>query len=344
MKRVIYPIVTICLVFLVQGLHCQQLDLSTLYRYNWQILNPAAINHLYLEDNSNRKQYVFNATFRRQWIGFEGAPTTYNARFEYMPKANSNEVSPIKVGFFASGDQAGAINTNKFFGNFAYLIYFNRSTLAESYLSVGLNVGLVRYNVDINEIRFQEQQNNIPVDGVLNQAYADMALGCFFRKKTYDPYYLPTFGIAEVYAGISVPQTFTMDLSQTDDGAFDLKRVQHFYLITGGVLTINSKLLLEPSLWVRYLPNGSFQTLFDNTPVSGDLNMRLQYKNKVWAGVGASTNRLLHFEAGFTLGQGEQSQDCKNYLMNLGFAYDAPVGWNSWLGPSAEISLGIGWE
>lgn len=333
------PIITIFLLLTLKGLSAQQLDVSTMYRYNWQILNPAAINHIYLEDN--KKQYIFNASFRRQWIGFEGAPANYNARFEYMPEDGN---SPVKFGFFASGDQAGAIETNKLFGNFAYLIYFNRSPVSESYLSVGLNIGVARYHVDLNEIHFQEQQLNIPEDGVLNQSYADMALGCFYRLKTHDPYALPSFRIAEVYAGISIPQTFTLDLNTPEDGAFNLERVQHFYLITGGIVTLNKKLLLEPSLWIRYLHKNSFQTLFNNAPVSGDLNVRLQYNNRLWGGVGASTNRLLHFEAGFTIGHGAYINDSKNYLISLGLAYDAPIGWNSWLGPSAEISLGIGWE
>ena len=309
-----------------------------MYRYNWQVLNPAAVNHIYLEDKY--KEYVFNSSYRQQWIGFEGAPASYNARFEYFPKEAS-----IKIGFMATGDKAGAIGTNALLGNFAYLIYFNRGINSESYLSIGLNVGAVWYRVDMNEIRFQDQlQPNIVPGGILNQSYADMALGCFYRWKTYDPSVLPSPSLAEFYAGLSVPQTFTMDLSQPEDGAFSLDRVQHYYLITGAVFTITRQLLLEPSLWVRYIPNTSYQTLFKNTPVSSDLNIRLQYINRIWCGVGGSTNRQLHFEVGYNFGKGEYVNDSKNYLITAGLAYDAPIGWNSWLGPSVEVSIGIGWE
>ncbi|MCB9264977.1 MAG: PorP/SprF family type IX secretion system membrane protein [Lewinellaceae bacterium] len=332
----IRPILAAALFFLSGQLFAQQLDLSTMYRYNWQVLNPAAVNHIYLEDK--HKQYVANASYRQQWIGFEGAPATYNLRFEYFPKD-----TPVKVGGLATGDKAGAISTNSFLGNFAYLIYFSRRIHSESYLSVGLNVGGVLYRVDMNEIRFQDPNQPRP-EGIWNQSYADMALGCFYRWKTYDPHFLPSPALAEFYIGLSVPQTFSMNLSRPEEGAFDIERVQHYYLITGGVFSLSRQLLLEPSLWVRYLPNASYQTLFKDTPVSSDLNCRLQYNNRFWAGVGASTNRLLHFEAGFNFGKGEYENDRKGHLITAGLAYDAPVGWNNWLGPSVEVSIGVGWE
>lgn len=135
-----------------------------------------------------------------------------------------------------------------------------------------------------------------------------------------------------------------MDLSTPQDGEFTLERIRHYYLITGGILQVSNKVLLEPSLWVRHVPNASFQALFNNAPLSGDFNCRLEYDYRFWAGVGASTNRLLHFEAGFNIGRGQYYNDTKSYIITLALAYDAPVGWNSWLGPSTEISVGIGWD
>ncbi len=330
------PIVTALLLLAFGGMSAQQLDLSTLYRYNWQILNPAAVNHIYLE--TKNKRYAFNAAYRQQWIGFEGAPATYNARFEYFPKETST-----KLGFFAMGDQAGAIGTNSIYGNYAYLLFFDKNPLAENYLSIGVNVGAVWYRVNMDEIRFQEAQPDLAVEGILNQSYADMALGVFYRWQTYDPSVLPEKIFTEFYAGLSVPQTFTLNLGSPQEGGFELDRVQHFYLITGSVLKLSRKLLLEPSLWVRYVPDNSFQTLLQNAPLSADLNLRVQYNNRMWGGFGAGTNRLLHFEGGYMLGQGLFGEE-DNYSVTIGFAVDMPVGWSNWLGPSAELSVGIGWD
>lgn len=41
------PIFTSLFLLLFAGASAQQLDLSTLCRYNWQVLNPASVNHLY---------------------------------------------------------------------------------------------------------------------------------------------------------------------------------------------------------------------------------------------------------------------------------------------------------
>lgn len=178
----------------------------------------------------------------------------------------------------------------------------------------------------------------------MNQSYADMGLGCFYRWKTYSSAFFSGLVFREFYAGLSVPQAFTMDLSTPQDGEFALERIRHYYLITGGILQVSNKVLLEPSLWVRHVPNASFQALFNNAPLSGDFNCRLEYDYRFWAGVGASTNRLLHFEAGFNIGRGQYYNDTKSYIITLALTYDAPVGWNSWLGPSTEISVGIGWD
>ncbi len=322
--------------FFSSGVLAQQTDLSSLYRYNWQILNPGAVNHTFLEDKS--KKYIFNSAYRQQWVGVEGGPVTYNARFEYFPDNN-----PIKVGGYVLGDRAGAIGTNSVFGNFAYLIKLNQQGV-ESYISVGLNLGAVWYNVDMGEIRFQEDQPNLMSEGVLNQSYADMALGAFYRWKNLPHRVLPVLGLSEFYAGVSVPQTFTMNMTAPDEGAFDLERVQHYYLITGAVFLLTSDFLLEPSTWVRYVPNGAFQTLFNNAPVSADVNLRLKYNNMFWIGGGFSTNRLIHTEFGADIGRGLCENCGKNYLLTLALAYDAPVGWNSQLPGSLEISLGLGWE
>ncbi len=329
--------ILLLLLFLSSAALAQQTDLSSLYRYNWQILNPAAVNHTFLEDKS--KKYIFNSAYRQQWLGIDGGPVTYNARFEYFPDNNNS----IKVGGFVMGDRAGAIGTNSVFGNFAYLIKLSQQD-AESYISVGLNLGAVWYNVDMGEIRFQDDQPNLMTEGVINQSYADMALGAFYRWKSLPYRALPVLGLSEFYAGVSVPQTFTMDMNTPADGAFNLERVQHYYLITGAVFLLSSDFLLEPSTWVRYVPNASFQTLFNNAPVSADVNLRLKYNNMFWIGGGFSTNRLLHTEFGADIGRGLCANCGKNYLLTLALAYDAPVGWNSQLPGSLELSLGLGWE
>lgn len=331
------PILLSYFLFFVVFSQAQQLDLTTLYRNNWQVINPAATNLIFLENRD--KQYSFNAAYRNQWVGFEGSPASYNARFEYYPKTTTT-----KMGFFVLGDQTGAISTNGIYGNFAYQIPLNYEK--SSYISIGLNAGGVFYNVNRDEIRFQSSQSQYNGTGTLNQSYVDMGLGIFYRWKSSSPIFdRSSFFLSELYAGLSVPQTFTLNFNRAEEGVFDLERIQHYYLITGTVLEVYEGVVtIEPSLWVRFIPNTSTSNLFQNVPFSADFNTRVLYQKKYWLGAGAGTNNTLHFEVGYNLYQSTYEVDAKNFTMTLGIGADVPYGQVSWLGPSAEISLGVGWN
>jgi type IX secretion system PorP/SprF family membrane protein len=333
----LFVLFTICIILSSNHLHAQQLGLTSLYRYNWQILNPAAVNHSYLEDKN--KQYMANASYRQQWAGFEGAPLNYSMRFEYLP-----EDLNIKAGGFAYGEQAGAIGTNAGYLNFAYLIYFNKCLTSEEYLAIGTNIGMVNYRVDLNEIVFQDPQPGLFGEEGFEQWYADMSFGAFYRWKTYDPSVLSSIAFKEFYAGISIPQTFTLNFNTPDTLNYSLERIRHYYLMSGAFISLNNKILLEPSIWVRYAEDLQYQTLFNNNPISADANIRVQYDNLIWIGTGFSTNRLAHFEAGTSLGRGQYLNSNSSYALTLALAYDVPIGWNSWLGPSFEVSIGVAWD
>ena len=315
----------------------QQLGLTSLYRFNTLVLNPAATNHSYIIDN--KKTSMVNATYRAQWTGFEGAPVNYTLRFEHMP-----EEHPIKVGGYLYGERAGAIGYNGGFFNFAYLLYLNDNLFSKKYFSIGTNVGLVNYRVDVNQIKLQVPQPELFGADGFQEWYADMSFGAFYHSRKKDPHVILSIPFSGFYAGISVPQTFTLNFDTPEDVNYTLERIRHYYFIAGALITPHNRLLIEPSTWIRYTENFQYQTLFDNSPVSGDVNLRIQYDNLVWGGVGFGTNRLAHFEAGVSIGQGIHPDDNKSYALTIGFAYDAPIGWEGWLGPSFEVSIGAGWK
>ena len=62
----------------------------------------------------------------------------------------------------------------------------------------------------------------------------------------------------------------------SQDGEFTLERIRYYYLITGGILQVSNKVLLERRSGAPR-PERQFSGLFNNAHLSGDFNRRLEY-------------------------------------------------------------------
>lgn len=309
----------------------QQTPYSIFYRSNWQFVNPAAIdrNH-YLSRNHN--EMVLNAGFRQQWIGLEGAPTFYYLSAEYCPELTNRTMPGNKFGVTAFGDKTDAIGTYGLYGNYSRFIpipYSNGHTL-----HLGLSAGVLLYQVNQSKIILQQ-----PDDPILarqgGQAYVDFAVGALYRIRK------------EFYAGLSIPQTFTLDFANRDSasGAFATERVRHLYVNIGGFIQrgeydYNNSLpdqrmiVIEPSCWIRYVPGVSYSTFINNFPFSIDANVRVHYRQRFWVGGGYGTTGLLNVECG--IGRNTENET----RWQVGISYGVPVGRKYLsLGHSAEIGL-----
>ena len=194
------------------------------------------------------------------------------------------EALNIGLGATLLNDQTGAIGTTGFYGTFSYIMplqkYRNRVT---QFLSFGLNAGLVQYRVNFSEITFNEpSQASIPADNQL-QYYPDFGLGVF--------YYIDN----RFYMGASMPQLLNLNTQYSSrEGGFSVERQAHYYAMMGGFIPFGGRqatFYLEPSVWLRYV---------ENTPISLDANLRLNFQNAFWLGVGYSISNNLHVDMGYT--------------------------------------------
>lgn len=322
----------ICLCHLVPiTIWAQQITNYSFSSYNWQLFNPATINYL---NTAGEDQSLFlDASYRNQWLGVEGAPTSYNIRFEKVPKIGSfsyRDDAPIKFGLYATQDKADAISQTGVYGNFAYIIQMDR----ENFLSIGLNAGAFQYKLQADKIDFRDVSDPSAVDQ--NQWHADFALGAFFVSKE------------RFYIGVSIPQTFNFKLSSRDaeKSFFDTERVPHVYFLGGGFIPLSSnrgtKSFIEPSILLRYVNGISNIGLIGNSPISADVNFKLQWNSLLWGGVGFGTSKNLHFEMGTFLKMGGYSRRRGGNALKIGLAYDYPLGFSGLqLGQTAEIVLGM---
>ncbi|MEO1514327.1 MAG: PorP/SprF family type IX secretion system membrane protein [Bacteroidota bacterium] len=298
MKRLILFLVCISSLSIGQ-LAAQQLPLYNIYRDHWNVLNPAAISNNFL---INEWSQSVGLSYRHQWFGIEDAPRTQVVNYEFV-RDDLNSV----FGGHLINDRTGKISQTGAYAQYAYRVNFGQRV--DQALVVGLNAGLVQYRAKLSQIQFAQQEEQPMMDD--NVIYPDFGLGVFYH---YSDRY---------YAGLSVPQTLGLDTrfqAGEDLGEFPVERVQHVYAIVGGYFQVtwfgNETSFVEPSAWVKYVPNA---------PLQWDINARYQISELVWVGAGTGSgfgdefSMSLHLESGLILG--EQS-GFYNGQLKIGTGFD----------------------
>lgn len=341
MKKKHPLLLTLVLIILVSvTMFAQQVGLSAFHRYNWQMVNPAAVDRLQM---FNQHQTLLNSSIRQQWLGFGGkSPLTGYISFEHMPHINRSFNHRIKWGFTVFKDQTDQIGSYGISGNFGYYVQLSSK---QKFLHFALSPSLVQYQVNLDDIQFKQQTVLIEED--LNRLYADFSFGIFYRQ-------ISNRSKSGFYLGLSVPQSFALNLEKQEEseGVFVAERVRHVYFVAGGFLKGSrySPFRFEPSAWVRYVPGLHYSTTLEALPISMDANLRAYYlnskgtNNSLWAGLGYGTNRNLKFEIGINQATGQIIGDSDG-LIRFGFGWDLPVasgGLN--LGQSIELNLTYAWD
>ncbi len=306
---------TIIFIFACLSVKAQQLPLFTQYQENTGIINPAAVNNNYFiyEDN-----VAFGISYRKQWVGIANAPETQTIQGEYMYAATGG-FSWIAGGYLLN-DKTGPTAFTGAYGRIAGIItddpYYGG-------LSFGLSFGAVQYRVNVSEIRLKDPDDILTAEDQ-SRVYPDFGLGAYFYRRLERG----AFEGNHVYAGISVPQVFGLNLEFRDEsGAFSTQRVQHYYALLGMNHYLKDDKYIQPSIWVKYTPNA---------PINIDFNLRYQLVDHFWIGTGVSTAGNYHLEAGYILGEnmGWYSHLRIGYGFDYSFTTFGPAA-----GPAHEINL-----
>src|SRR5436190_1262743 len=119
--------------------------------YGLWLNNPLVINPAYTGINNN---LVVFATYRSQWAGFDGSPTTMTAGGHSSLLRNK-----IGAGFMVVNDKIGENTNTQLMGTFAYKLFINTTTS----LSFGMSGGFVNYKTDPSQLTLQD-----PTDPLFN--------------------------------------------------------------------------------------------------------------------------------------------------------------------------------
>lgn len=314
MNRILTMFAFACLI--LTATHAQQMPLFTQYREMQGIINPAAINYGFFTDQHKGSVGV---SFRRQWVNIQGPPTTQILRGEYFAADHTGVT--ILAGGYLMNDQTGPTGFTGLYGRVAGVI---TPDAEYSGLSIGLALGGVQYRIKTSELKVHDL-DDIRASQDRTQFYPDLSIGAFWYQRLD--------GLADddyVYAGASIPQIMGLDLTvPTGVGSKEvrLQRVQHYYAQLGWYHFFGEGTFIEPSVWVRYLPN---------VPVSIDMNVRYQAANNLWVGAGASLQGTIHAEAGVILGKNMGFDT--NVKFGYGFDYSTRT-YGPFVGTSHEVNL-----
>lgn len=317
-------VVVLLLLVAVGDLSAQQLPTITQYRENHSLLNPASIPLTIARSDGELSQNV-GVSYRYQWLGLQDAPRTFTASYDKFWKKYN-----YSIGGTILNDQTGPTSMDGAWLRYGYHWRLNRDLT----VSGGLAGGLFQYHFRASEGETRDSGDAIG-ESDLNSTQAQIQLGLFLIQRLNNNSDL-------LYGGLSIPQLFDFDVMQSDEDILSLEREPHYYATIGWLKELNqgsNNLFIEPSLWVKYIPNAPLQT---------DANIRLLMVDLFWIGGGYSisigdifsTNHI-HLETGFIIGN--SAWDNRQLMISYGYGR----GINNYgpiFGNIHEINLSFSWK
>ena len=260
--------------------------------------------------------------FRKQWIGFEGAPTSFAVAGDMRLTS-----LPIGVGINIISDKIGPMTTN-----FIRLAGAYNKKIGAGTLGIGIDVGILQKKISsdwivpeplLNDPRIPGAGGSVPgPNGSLLTAFNNPDL----NKTTFDVGFGAFYQIpGKFYVGVSSTHLPAQQIKNGDLG-FQVSR--HYYLMAGYTLQLNK--------WSKLTPNVLYKT--DVAASSVDLNLTYLWSDMIWVG---GTYRLDDAAAILAGVQGKAGVG-NSIGWKVGFSYDlAPPKIKTYAKGSAEFILGV---
>jgi len=240
---------------------------------------------------------------RSQWMGFEGAPTTFNVAVDAP-----FEVLHGGLGLNIVSDAIGEYSNLGLQLSYAY-----RTDLGDGQLGIGVSAGMFQSGLNGgNLIPADLGDISIPT-GEISGSAMDFGGGVYYNTQ-------------DVYIGLSSLH-ITEPSIEKDGDILNLSR--HYFLIAGYYHEINPMLSLNPSIYLKS----------DGTTSQLDINTNILYNNKIWGGVsyrldegivlltGMNINDDLKFGLAYDVVLNKIQNNSIEFMLGYSFKvdYDRPV-------------------
>jgi type IX secretion system PorP/SprF family membrane protein len=272
----------------------QQLPHFTYFTYNYMQYNPAVVGTVSCLD--------LKFGLRRQWKGFEGAPTTGFANI-HGKIGKKSEFHFHGLGATVENDDAGPFNYTTVHLNYAYHV----KLASKYYLATGIGLGFSQFGIDYGDMKFESQLDETAITGIVNDFIFPMFNAGLWLYRS-DRFY-----------GLSVRSLNNKSI----DGLGDTQVRRHYTFANGYATRVTQELTFKPAFLINYV--GKSRPSIDGQLV-------LSFKDMVDVGIGARSGH--GFSALLKL-------SAIRYV-TIGYAYDVTMNKIRYIaGSTHEIVVGI---
>ncbi|MEM9671161.1 MAG: PorP/SprF family type IX secretion system membrane protein [Bacteroidota bacterium] len=196
--------------------------------FTHHITNPYLYNPAFAGYDAHPVLYL---TYRQQWLGIEGAPSSANLSF-HTPTGNAN---PLSIGADLTHDRLGIFQTSAFRATAAYLVPL--SAEKEHYVRFGLSAGIGLDGYDLSSVNSSD-------DAIFQAA---QNAGAYLRGRFGLQYHYSGFNLGLSIPELFEPPSFSDPTSTGGIGQFDRAIASLNYKFTLG-----ARVFLEPTLLYHY--------------------------------------------------------------------------------------------
>lgn len=215
--------------------------------YAQYLNNPLTINPAYTGLNNN-----FNASvsYRKQWAGFEGSPSTVNASTHTSLVNNK-----MGVGVMLIQDKIGANKNTEAYVTYAYKLMSDNRTFA-----FGLQAGVINYKSNSEDLNPFDKQDPA-FSASQNFTKPSFGVGIILKAERY-------------FLGVSVPRFLRNNV--TINGVETALYEQHFYGTAAYVFYLSERVRFKPSVLLKGVKG---------SPISVDYNASFNLDEKYTVGI-----------------------------------------------------------
>jgi len=255
----------------------QQLTQYTQYVFNHFSVNPAVAG--------SKDCLDLRLGYRKQWTGFEGAPTTgwISLHGTLKPKGKPFQANKHGIGMFTETDDAGNWGYTRFLLAYAYHIQMSR----DYYLALGTFAGLQQVKFNVGEAVVTDFNDPALTGKASVMVFPEITPGIWAYSKV-------------AWAGLSIHHVVGNKIK----GIGEDSRLARQVMLSGGYkYRLAKKTALIPSTLLKFSPGA---------PMAADLNVMVEYDRQLALGVGFRNGDAVSFlmKVGFMK------------FFQLGYSYD----------------------
>ena len=255
-------------------IYAQQDSQYTNYMYNTQVINPAYAG--------SREQLSALLLYRNQWVGIDGAPTTYNFGL-HTPVGQAQRLG-LGLNFFK--DEIGPADESNITADVSYTIPVSSSGTK---LAFGVKGGINLLNIDYNKLKLRNESDNSFENNINNRLTPTVGLGLFL------------YNTNRWYMGLSTPNL--LETTHYDDvKVSNVTEKMHLFATAGYVFDFgNTK--FKPAVMAK---------MVSGAPLALDLSANFLFNDKFTLGAAYRWSAAVSALAGFQVSDS----------VMIGYAYD----------------------